>query len=101
MVYHVDSHVASCSMEIHMVNHEVGMRCTHKWLIANRDTTQPVQCFCAAAFCHLAREMTKKRRRKQEFAIPQNPKFKLFGGLTRISVMTTIPKPFLNHRSSF
>ena len=27
MVYHVDSHVASCSMEIHMVNHEVGMRC--------------------------------------------------------------------------
>ena len=24
MVYHVDSHVATCSMEIHMVNHEVG-----------------------------------------------------------------------------
>ena len=29
MVYHVDSHVASCSMEIHMVNHEVGMRCIY------------------------------------------------------------------------
>ena len=28
MVYHVDSHAASCSMEIHMVNHEVGMRCS-------------------------------------------------------------------------
>ena len=28
MVYHVDSHVASCSMETHMVNHEVGMRCS-------------------------------------------------------------------------
>ena len=27
MVYHVDSHVASCSMELHMVNHVVGMRC--------------------------------------------------------------------------
>ena len=28
MVYHVVFHVASCSMEIHMVNHEVGMRCS-------------------------------------------------------------------------
>ena len=27
MVYHVDSHVASCSMETHMVNHEVGDWC--------------------------------------------------------------------------
>ena len=35
MIYHVDSHVASCFMEIHMVNHEVGMRCTyivHGWV---------------------------------------------------------------------
>ena len=25
--YHVDSHVASCSMENHMVNHVLGLRC--------------------------------------------------------------------------
>ena len=35
MVYHVDSHVASCSMEIHMVNHEVGMRCSQSPESAN------------------------------------------------------------------
>ena len=27
MVYHVVFHMASCSMEIHMVNHVVGKRC--------------------------------------------------------------------------
>ena len=43
---------------------------SRKWLIANHDTAQRVQCFCAAAFCHLARQMTKKETAKQEFAIP-------------------------------
>ena len=27
-LYHVDFHVVSCSMEIHMVNHEVGLWCS-------------------------------------------------------------------------
>ena len=51
---------------------------THKWIISNPDTAPRVQCICAAGFCHLAREVTKKRRQNQEFAIPQNPEFKFW-----------------------
>ena len=36
MVYHVDSHVASCSMENHMVNHEVGLRCMKITCVARK-----------------------------------------------------------------
>ena len=42
-----------------------------KWVISNRDAAQPVQCICAAGFCHLARKMTTKETPKQEFAIPR------------------------------
>ena len=54
----------------------------HKWLIANRDTAQRVQCICAATFCHLAREMIKEETAETRvchpIAIPQNPKLKFF-----------------------
>ena len=43
---------------------------SREWIISNRDTAARVQCICAAGFCHLAREVTKKRRQNQEFAIP-------------------------------
>ena len=46
MVYHVDSHVASCSMEIHMVNHEVGMRCAPSPILTemlSSDNKQPIR----------------------------------------------------------
>ena len=45
--------------------------------------------------------MSSFRRHWLNELFPKQIQIQVFDGLTRISVMTTIPKPFLNHRSSF
>ena len=74
---------------------------SYKWLIANRDTAQRVQRFCAAAFLSPGSRSDKGRDDRIKICHPSEYQIQVFGRLIRINVMTTIPKPFLSHRSSF